>query len=368
MEAFAASLRKLRHDLRHVEELAWVQVLPLPGLLQPRTEIGAQFFRRLFHLDQMMWSGLRPDANTVWINIDSRGTRSARRHGGLARRDQDHLLLAEMEDLFPLLTVELPPIVCLDSRSSWQSHALMALVVVQLLWDRAERRSSATFGNQDDLGRVFLYARRDIECLILDLVLSLPVDCVSSPRVNSSELGVPPSPSEILVALASRIVVAHNFRFGHSITQAEAKFGVEVLARCSRLAPHDSVHHYRRGALLCVLGEYGGAREAFGQAAPYALAGGWVSDRLYTEHAHGQLALKMGIGGVGRTEAENLAVYCASLARFLNNAVTEPAQMARFAEVKLTEALDGDLLIREKITPEPEMITQVARPLLAAAW
>ena len=238
LQTFNWAITRVRIQLRDFEALDWIKFSFLPSQFYVSAPGRAEFVRRIFHLDILLWGSFAADEKeTMWLNIHQNLTNK--------RAFGDDKVSQKKRDLFPLFLELDAPAVSLSQSEPFEAYAVMLLVVILVLQNRWHEREKSWFKIFDRLYYKTLDRKEILNKLASETFLSL-TDRHLSPEQNGL-----PSTKQLLTETVGRWV-------GHQLTEDEPKKHIidqlhVIGVKCTELMPTVAEHFYRLGAIECLL-------------------------------------------------------------------------------------------------------------------
>ena len=209
------------------------------------SEESARRWRALFGMDTLLWgSYLSTSPLRIWLNLENRQPQEETETANDDGRDIVEWDPMRSKDFdFAMLEINQDdPIEC---------YIVIIVCFLRTLQLRPRPSKFLFWTSRDSLG----WKQSSGEAVFLKLV---------RPIISSLEQlpprGLDNTPTQMLVAYVSNWVTR---LLSWSPKNNEAWLAREILLHCTRLAPSESEHQYRLGALLCFLGNETEARKAF---------------------------------------------------------------------------------------------------------
>jgi len=251
LQTFNWAITQVKIQLRDFEALHWIKFKFLPSQFYISSPTKAELFRRIFHLDILLWGSFASDGkNTIWLNIHQNLTNK--------RESDDELVSRSKHQLFPL-TLDLDvPAISLAQAEPFDAYTVLLLVVILVLQTRWRKQEKRWFKNFDRLYYQALDRNEILTKLASETFLSL-----SDLHLPQSENDLP-SAKQLLTETAGRWV-------GYQLTQDEPKKHVldqlhSIAVKCTKVMPDIAEHYYRLGAIKCLQNDEDQTLEMFKKA------------------------------------------------------------------------------------------------------
>ncbi len=132
LQTFNWAITRVRIQLRDFEALDWIKFSFLPSQFYVSAPGRAEFVRRIFHLDILLWGSFAADEKeTMWLNIHQNLTNK--------RAFGDDKVSQKKRDLFPLFLELDAPAVSLSQSEPFEAYAVLRWVGHQLTEDEPKK-------------------------------------------------------------------------------------------------------------------------------------------------------------------------------------------------------------------------------------
>lgn len=259
-QGFAVATARLRLHLRHLRGIQHLHFLALPSHLRIETPRQAQWVRRLMDLDVLLWGTYASvDTGTLWVNIERPLVQESATEQDFENRH------SFIEELFPYsLTVNISAITFRQDSVEGFYFSLVA-AVMQALAIRSKTRTSY-FRNWDQLAHSYRSTDFVLQHLAREYITSQPASG------GNDDIGST-SPSTLLAEVVGAWV---GYQFNEHLAISKLKSDWEsshyagqlyrICLDCACRTPDDPRHHYRLGALSCLMQKPEMAKQHFKKA------------------------------------------------------------------------------------------------------
>jgi len=285
--------------------LDWIRFKFLPLHFLASTPERAEFIRRLFQLDVLLWgSYATDDEGTIWLNIQQQ----------LKTYESNNERWEESSsgevDLFPGILALDAPAVALSQDDPAEAHTLLLVVIILILQNRWNLRQESSSRNFDRLYFMHHKLPEILNKLVYDAFLS-----ITDKRLARDFL----PPTNVLLTEIIGQWVGHQLNKHASATLTSQSLArLQAIAnRCAELVPDRAEHFYRLGAYKCLIEDNAGAHNAFRKAGVLDAKGQEVDPGM--DQARFDMGLDDAEREVGMKRRFALAKCAAYAARALNN-------------------------------------------------
>jgi hypothetical protein len=239
-QAMTMAIRRINHDFAKLQNQGAVDLKMLPPHWRPRTARAAAWLGRLFALNALCWGTYQADGSTIWLNIQWFGPGTVPKDRPDSEPEDQH-----NPELFPAaFKIDLPPAVMLSTNDEADMYIILLATIAQRTQNRAA---------------------------VPEYLTSLLI----STFVSSSDEAVQPSSPPMARAVLAEIIgnwigcqlSGHVKEANNSdvkVLDEWKKERIRHLARkCVKVDPKRAVHHYRNGAVACLMKDERAALLAF---------------------------------------------------------------------------------------------------------
>lgn len=272
LQIFSLATSRVETQLQRLGAESWITFVVLPPHFEVSTPGRAEFLRRLFGLDVLLWgSYLSMDNDEIWLNIQQRPVEQRRSRGEDAKGFRT---VEKRDDIFPVSLVVDVPAVSLTQDDPWEAYTVLLVAAMMVLQNRSN------WIDRGSLPHSSWYLFRSSE-FIDQVVMSLVYEVF----LSMSDCGLPKGFLPSAQALLTQIVgkwIGHQLQTSYDMGSRRRR-GDQFLSqlhkfaiKCTKLMPDTPECLYRLGAIECLLGRESDALLTLKKAAELDAARGQV--------------------------------------------------------------------------------------------